>query len=102
MKKVILMLLLVATSTCANAGVTMFGTYDCAQWFIKKELAKSWLLGYLSGLASMDDGKSGDVLDRLNSAEQAYLWMDNYCKANPLNTIGKGGNALYLELQRRK
>lgn len=88
--------------TSANAIAT-FGSYDCGQWFTKHILARPWLLGYLSGLAEGDYeiGKV-DVLDRLNSADQAFLWMDNYCKSNPLKEVGEGAIDLYLELERQK
>jgi hypothetical protein len=60
-------------------------------------------MGYLSGLAAMNPESSEvDVLERLNSADQAFLWMDNYCKANPLKYVGTGANALYIELKLRK
>ena len=84
-------------------GMISIGAYDCGQWFVKKEVAKAWLLGYLSGINAMlgDDKKKYDPLDKLNSAEQAFLWMDNYCKRNPLNTITTGALDLYLELQKK-
>lgn len=100
--------------TCASlaTGQTSFGNYDCGQWFQGPQAAKPWLLGYLTGinfavLANSSTkydplGKKYDPLGNLNSADQAFLWMDNYCKAHPLETVGVGGWFLFQELQRLK
>lgn len=58
-------------------------------------------MGYLSGLNMMWASKRlqpSDPLDQLSSAKQAYLWMDNYCKAKPLNNLSDGGLELFYEL----
>jgi hypothetical protein len=39
---------------------------------------------------------------RESTSEQAVLWMNNYCKANPLSDANEGGNALYQELVKRQ
>lgn len=99
MKRAIVIALLLSHS--ASYAVRIYGTYDCGQWFVKRELAKSWLLGYLSGVNVMlaDEKIKYDPLGKLNSAEQAFLWVDNYCKGNPLETLESAGMKLYLELQ---
>lgn len=86
-----------------GAGGTGFGKYDCATWFTK-EPAKDWLLGYLTGVNFiLADAKKGfDPLSKVNSAEQIYLWVDNYCKANPLKTVHSAANELYIELKGQK
>lgn len=80
----------------------MFGGYDCGQWFVpgKRQYAAAWLVGFLSGQSLMyyQLGPHSDPLDELRSADQAYLWMDNWCRANPLEGIDKGGQALFREL----
>ena len=73
------------------------GGYDCGQWFTSP-VAKLWLGGYLSGLNAANLYPGRDPLNKLNSAEQMNLWMDNYCRANPLRTVGQGANALFQEL----
>ena len=87
--------------TTNASAVTSFGNYDCGQWFTRSSAARIWLLGYLSGLASADSTTKIDVLDRLNSADQAHLWMDNYCKNNPLKKVNEGAMELYMELSRK-
>ena len=82
--------------------VTIIGNKDCGEWF-KLEGPKVWLMGYLSGLNVMvAEDKKNDPLGNLNSAEQAILWMDNYCKANPLTTVADGAQKLYIELAQKK
>lgn len=94
--------LALTVTTALAIGGTIFGAYDCGQWFKKQEVAKAWLLGYLSGMNGMvaDDKLKYDPLGKLNSAEQAFLWMGNYCRQNPLKTVEDGGAQLYLELQK--
>lgn len=88
----------------ANAQVS-FGGADCGEWVNgndKNRTKNAWLLGYLSGINMAISKGTYDPLNKINSAPQIYLWMDNYCKANPLKTIREGGLDLYLELQKDK
>ena len=70
---------------------------------IKGELYKSWLMGYISGL-SMELNATILKVDVLKDtdAESLFLWMDNYCKTNPLNTLSDGELELFVELIKRK
>ena len=83
-------------------GVTIFGRPDCGVWLSKqKETDKAWLLGYVSGISmSEQGGLSGrsDPLGKISSAEQIFIWMNNYCQKNPLKNVGDGAFSLYLEL----
>jgi len=91
---------------CLNAQ-TVFGPPDCGQWVnaqpVQRPVYRSWLLGYLSGLNVRNDManlRPRDPLDKLSSAEQAYVWMDNYCRSNPLSKVTVGGWTLFQELSR--
>jgi hypothetical protein len=97
-----LLLSLGITVSCAVAPQTLIGTYDCGRWFTAGAVARAWLLGYLSGLNLIlgDAEKKYDPLAKIGSAQQIYLWMDNYCKANPLSKINEGAKDLYQELQK--
>ena len=101
--KTIGIVLLLSHSLSFGAVSTHFGDYDCGEWFTKRPVAGAWLLGYLSGINAMaaDEKKRFDPLNNLNSADQAYLWVDNYCKANPLKQLSSAGQLLYLELQKK-
>ena len=98
----------------ANAQtVTSFGSPDCGQWVkLQRPADRAWLLGYLSGmnhlwasLARLNKNMPPagmDPLDALSSADQAYVWMDNYCQKNPLKRVSDGGNDLFFELMAKK
>ncbi len=88
----------------AQAISTARGIIDCGKWVsgskINPEL-KAWLLGYMSGLSMMYDqiDESSDPFGKINSAEQLYLWMDNYCQTNPLSNVLVGGSNLFNALK---
>ena len=74
-----------------------FGDVDCGQWIKdNRSQDRAWLLGYLSGLNYPPELK--DSLNTLDSAKQAYLFVDNYCRSKPLERVSSAGVALYLEL----
>lgn len=93
---------------------TDYGVADCGEWLensttkltLNKIADMRWLGGYLSGLntaysASVPEN-SRDPLRELQSLPQALLWMDNYCKAHPLENIKSGALDLFIELVKRK
>jgi hypothetical protein len=43
-----------------------------------------------------------DPLKSINSAQQIYAWMDNYCQKKPLESTHQGGFELYLELMKKR
>jgi hypothetical protein len=95
-------------STTAPAA-TIFGGYDCGQWVNRprgrSHPAESWLLGFLSGRStghSFARLSPKDPLDALNSADQAYVWMDNFCRANPLRQLDGAANELFEELKAKQ
>ena len=82
------------------------GEQSCGEW-IKERNAKgasyerAWLLGYLSGLvAALNKDFFGGTNTPFNSLdnESIYLWMDNYCRANPLKLMSSGAIDLFLEV----
>jgi hypothetical protein len=40
-----------------------------------------------------------DPLNSLNSAAQAFVWLDNFCQANPLRQLDGAANELFAELK---
>jgi hypothetical protein len=54
--------------------------------------AMQWVLGFLSGIGSMDHGN--DPLDGVD-ALGVWAWIDNYCHANPLNDVADATTAFY-------
>lgn len=88
-------------ASAKTEALAIFGEPDCGKWLEgSSPIRKTWLLGYLSGLNSMDATRI-DALDQLQSAQQAYVWMDNYCKENPLNGVAEGAAHLFFELANR-
>jgi hypothetical protein len=88
----------------ASATVTNYGDSDCGAW-IKTPThgAKMWILGYLSGKNSAmgRNNPKYDPLSQISSANQIFVWMDNYCQNNPLEKLSDGGLTLYIELENR-
>lgn len=94
--------LLLLSALNVHAGSTTFGSYDCGQWVNAKDNnKKAWLMGYVSGLNTEFYESSGrkDPLNKLNSAEQMFLWVENYCEANPLSDLKSAGYKLLEELK---
>ena len=48
------------------------------------------------------DFKPVNPLDSVSSAEQMFVWMDNYCKTNPLGNVTEGAAELFDEIVIRK
>ncbi len=90
----------------ALSAATIFGGYDCGQWTKRKpnHPMEAWVTGYLSGLSVMHaqaQRQPPDPLDRLNSIDQAFVWLDNFCKANPLRRLDGATVELFDELINR-
>ena len=90
----------------ALAGTT-FGVTDCGRWVTESKStrisAKTWLLGYLTGLGAMHEvnNRNDDPMKKINSSDQIFLWMDNYCQKNPLKDVADGGFQLFMELMKK-
>jgi hypothetical protein len=99
----VLIAMMLSTSAMTQTLRTL-GAYDCGEWVAREknrfseDRANTWLAGFMTGLNF--DGKGRDSLRKV-SAEQIYLWMDNYCKANPLSTTVTGGQLLMNELNKK-
>jgi hypothetical protein len=93
--------LLLVQPAISQTGTT-FGMSDCGQWVSTSKsnfAVRAWLLGFMSGVNSGRATAKRDPLDKINSSEQIFLWMDNFCQKNPLKNVQEGGNILYLELE---
>ncbi len=101
-KKVAIVLTTFVLLTQPVFGQTLFGNFDCGQWVNSKtETRKTWLLGFMSGLSlgfALVNNKQEDWLYKVNSAEQIFLFVDNFCQKNPLRKIESAGIGLYIEL----
>ena len=113
MKKALL--LMVGGLFAANlwaAGVDVKGSRSCSHWLddsryaksttemnrVPLLIAKSWFLGYLSGRA---DASGKNLLKGVDN-DSIFLWLDNYCRANPGKELEEAGTALAGELLKQK
>ena len=110
MKNTVILSLLISAfisiTGTAHAAVQMRGMAGCGDWVEGRQKVesyidlnnRSWLLGFLSGIAVALDK---DFLIGTDSSS-LYLWMDNYCKSYPLKDIRNGGINLSFELIKQK
>ena len=72
---------------------------SCGDWVESRQKNQTaiqlWYLGFISGINFRD---KNDLLSRINAAS-AYLWMDKYCRENPLKTVVQGSVKLLDELK---
>lgn len=94
------------------AAIEIKGSRSCGKWIEEKHMAnsaqemnkipvlitKSWFLGYLSGRADA----SGKNFLKGTDSESIFLWLDNYCRANPDKDLDRGGSDLARELMQLK
>ena len=76
------------------------GTASCGTWiadttdFASKNADRAWVLGFLSGVNFSDRiGYIGKGTD----AKGIFVWIDRYCKNNPMKTISSAATALVDE-----
>jgi hypothetical protein len=100
MKAKLLALLIACACNCSMADqVTTFGAPDCGTWVnAQMPSHRAWLLGFMSGKNNMAADRGFDPLDQLSSGNQILVWMDNWCRANPLKSVVDGSNVLWFEL----
>ncbi len=104
----VLSLVLSATAFDAQAlalEIEVRGSRSCGDWVstrpvrsIETIAVETWLVGYLSGLAI---GTNKDFIKGTDNPS-IFLWVDNYCRANPLKSLGDAGTDLYFELIKQK
>jgi hypothetical protein len=91
--------LMLGTASVEAQAVEIRGVISCGRWFQPESgFYKAWLNGFLSGIAF---GTNVDILKGTDK-ESIYLWIDNYCRANPLKDLDDAGLALFDELKRQK
>ena len=85
------------------------GDPDCAMWVKPETHArefenKGWLIGFLSGVNTGFTMASSATLGKLTpefgfdmTNEKIFLWMDTYCRTNPLSSAMYGVGELMQE-----
>jgi hypothetical protein len=99
------MLLSFGASPCMAGPISVIGGISCGDWVkyrkkddMSKLVSEARLVAFLSGLALASEV---DILADANN-ESLYLWTDNYCQKNPLDTIYGSGQMLFLELAKKR
>lgn len=92
-----LILLFISSASQAQQAVTVRGLIDCGKWVSARSMQpasayfETAVQSYLNGL-SMASG-----IDIWNwggvgmSEQQAFLYVDNYCQKNPLESVWQAG-----------
>ena len=108
-----MMLLALAAAVSAvppgKGPVTTYGfpnTDSCASWTESREgdahlrlEQEGWVLGFITGLNAF--GPNSSNVAPGTTATGLLGWVDNYCKANPLDSVTAAGFKLANELKRR-
>jgi hypothetical protein len=81
-----------------GAGLEYCGAWTEARQQNAAELPEHWLLGYLSGIGS--ESVSGTDPLKSMDAEAVFAWVDNYCRAHPLDTIERAGGSFARQHRR--
>jgi hypothetical protein len=102
-------IMLVAASLDASAqSRIIFGEAGttCRTWTQARQtksrkagLSAQWVAGYLSG-SNVEADHPADVLVGTNF-DGLMAWIDNYCRANPLDLVGTAALKLFDELKSR-
>jgi hypothetical protein len=85
------------------AGVSA-SMYDCGTWAMDRETGRptTWYLsGLLDGLALGMGVEIWGTGSSKITPEQAALWMDKYCRENPLSGVIRGAYVLKDERARK-
>ena len=95
---------LVLSATVFDAQAQTYrGAPSCGSWISEKVVViragnERWLVGFLSGLAAVSNK---DFIKGTDN-ESIFLWVDNYCQANPLKDVFDAGIMLATELIKQK
>jgi len=91
----------------AKRFATILGAVEnsCADWITERDRKNAqayefWLMGFVTGLNVSKDHRD-DFLSGIK-ANSLELWMDKYCRENPLKTIPQGAFQLIEELTGKK
>jgi len=87
-----------AANTAEPKTFKVRGMRSCGEWISKDVSDQSWLIGFLAGL---DVAREQNVLNGTDNLS-LYLWMDNYCRSNPLSNLYYGSEDLFDELKKQK
>ena len=93
--------ILLLTQVAFSQGVTIIGNLDCGMWIESRsqnasESLEHYTWGFYNGMTQnsrFDFWKKPYPI----SPEQTYLWLDKYCRENPLSDAIRGMVILFNE-----
>lgn len=99
---VLLAALIQSTSHAQAQGVMVEGQVDCGLWVKARTDQRSvslehFVLGLLDGLAMGHNVEFWRAHGSNVSRDSVFLWIDNYCHANPLKSAIEATAELYTE-----
>ena len=104
-------MMLVATPVQAIDGAGTYGSYgkrSCGQWIEDRKpehssmqiMLTGWLAGYMTAANQWIEGKENWLEG--SDIDSAMLWIDKYCRENPLSDSADAMVALMRELGVRR
>jgi hypothetical protein len=97
------MWLLAGLNASFASDLWMFGegNRSCGAWIKEKSNQRvlTWVLGFVSGANAYQANRQ--YLSNKSDALAIFAWIDNYCRAHPLETVGKASTELVRALRRR-
>ena len=107
MRNIVVCMMLVSAFSIGSARAQEYtaigaGADSCGTWTANRSspngneriAGDQWVLGFLSGIGFMGDM----TIDPLNGmdAQGVWAWIDNYCRANPIDEIADAAGKFYL------
>ena len=106
------MIWLALALAAAPSPVTTFQYYSptghdsCADWTQdrdprgnRNQVLEGWVLGYVTAYNQYEDSTGG--MKQGGNATALLGWLDQYCAANPLDSVVQASTKLVAELRRR-
>lgn len=95
-------------ATSATAGsIQGAGAMPCGKWVTERatgdhHMALAWIMGFMSSYNHYVESspKRNGVFGEIDHNSIA-LWMDNYCKSNPLESVYSGSYKLIEEMNKK-
>jgi hypothetical protein len=83
------------------------GALPCGRWVAQREanehdMALAWVMGFMSSFNHYIErsSKKSGVFEEIDHYSIA-LWMDKYCRNNPLKSVYKGSTVLIEEMNKK-
>jgi hypothetical protein len=72
-------------------------------WSSDLKFMSAWITGYLTGAneATVDRGEQDTLLATRADVPAAFAWIDDYCRAQPRNSIYDASASLMMELRKK-